>query len=72
MSSVPAAAADDCFHCGLPVPPGSTFAFELEFALSGLPTVATTLAWFWCAAFLGLALSALWRWHDDHHHHHHW
>jgi len=42
------------------------------FALSGLPTVAGTLAWFWCAVFLGLSLSALWRWHDDHHHHHHW
>jgi hypothetical protein len=40
------------------------------FGLSGLPSVAGTLAWFWSAVFLGLTLSALWRWHDDHHHHH--
>lgn len=41
------------------------------FALSGLPSVAGTLAWFWCAVFSGLSLSALWRWHGDHHDHHH-
>lgn len=38
------------------------------FALSGLPAVADTLAWFWFSVFLGLTLSALWRWHNDHHH----
>lgn len=40
------------------------------FGLSGLPTVASTLAWFWFSAFFGLSLSALWRWHSDHRHHH--
>ena len=40
------------------------------FGLSDLPKVADTLAWFWCAVFLGLSLSALWRWHSDHHQHH--
>lgn len=39
------------------------------FGLSGLPTVAGTLAWFWFSVFLGLTLSALWRWYSDHHHH---
>ena len=39
------------------------------FGLSGLPTVAGTLAGFWFSVFLGLTLSALWRWYSDHHHH---
>lgn len=39
------------------------------FGLRSLPAVADTLAWFWFAAFLGLGLSALWRFYNDHHHH---
>ena len=44
--------------------------FAAGFGLSNTPAVADAVAWFWCAAFLGMALASSWRWWDDHHHHH--
>jgi Cu2+-exporting ATPase len=49
MSSAPAVAADDCFHCGLPVPAGAAFAFEADgawraFCCAGCEAVARSIA----------------------------
>jgi hypothetical protein len=39
------------------------------FGLAKTPAVADAVAWFWCSAFLGMAIMSFWRWRDDHHHH---
>lgn len=35
------------------------------FGMSDTPAVADALAWFWFSAFMGMALSSLWRWRHD-------
>lgn len=37
------------------------------FGLSDTPAVADAIAWFWFSAFLGMAISSLWRWRSDRH-----